>query len=98
MAELADEVKAFDAMRDQLIADHGSGFAVLRAGKLFGVFESRDDAFDAALKKFGTKTTFLIRRIDADEELEAPALALGLLGAESHDVGRLDLMRIVVED
>ena len=83
LAELAEEVNAFEAIRRQLVGDRRSGFAVVQGGRLIDVFDSREAAFAAGLRQFGTRRTFLVRRIEQDEELEAPALALGIIDAKA---------------
>lgn len=80
---LAQEKQAFDAMQADLRRRHGTGFAVVHAGELFQVYATRDEAFDAAVRNFGTTTPFLVERIERREEAEAPALVLGLVDAKA---------------
>lgn len=82
MAALADEARAFESMKANLRRQRVRGFAVVHQQQLHGTFESWDAAYTDAIRRFGTKTPFLIRSIDQEESIEAPALVLGLLDAE----------------
>lgn len=79
MTILAEERAAFMTMRDDLIRAGRRGYAVVQNRQLVEVSASWEEAFDHAIKRFGTKTPFLIERIEERITAEAPALVLGLL-------------------
>jgi hypothetical protein len=83
LAHLDNDERAFIAMRDELIRQYGIGHAVIQAGKLFGVYSTADEAFEVAIRTFGTRTPFFIRNIAAGQPpIEAPALVLGLIDSK----------------
>lgn len=85
MAALAEEARAFESMKADLRKRRVRGYAVVYQRELRGTFAARDAAYSDALQRFGTKAPFLIRSVDRDEWIEAPALVLGLLDAELSD-------------
>jgi hypothetical protein len=68
---LANEIKAFEKMKPELIKNHSGKFVIIRNGKLEGVFDSFNNAAEEALKKFG-KGPYLIRQVN-DEITTLPA-------------------------
>lgn len=64
MAELQNEIDAFQRMQAQLEAEHMHRWVVLHDGQLIGVFESFELAADEAVQKFG-RGPFLIRQVGA---------------------------------
>ena len=68
---LANEIKAFEKMKLDLIKNHFGKFVIIRDGKLEGVFDSFNNAAEEALKRFG-KGPYLIRQVN-DQIVTLPA-------------------------
>ena len=64
MAELDSEIRAYEAMREQLETEHMGKWVLVRGGNLIGVFESFDAAAEDAVRQFG-RGPYLIRQIGA---------------------------------
>lgn len=64
MAELKDEIAAFEAIRGDLEAAHLGKWALVHDRKLEGTFDSFDDAAMVAVERFG-RGPYLIRQIGA---------------------------------
>lgn len=82
LEQLEREEEAFLEMRETLIQSHGRGVAVIQGGALAGVFPTDDAAFEFAMTKFGRRASFLIRSIQTDRILDAPALVMGYMDAK----------------
>jgi hypothetical protein len=64
MAELRDEIAAYDAMRADLEASHLGKFALVHDRALVGAYDSFDAAARDAVHRFG-RGPYLIRQIGA---------------------------------
>jgi hypothetical protein len=64
MAELRDEIAAYDAMRADLEAKFLGRWALVHDRELIGTYDSFDDAAKEAVHKFG-RGPYLIRQIGA---------------------------------
>jgi hypothetical protein len=64
MAELKDEIAAYEAMRSDLEASHLGKFVIVHDRKLIGTYDSFDDAAREAVIHFG-RGPYLIRQIGA---------------------------------
>lgn len=64
MAEIDQEIAAFEKMRSDLERDHLGKFVLIKHQKLVGVFESLDRAADAAVRQFG-RGPYLLRQVGA---------------------------------
>ena len=64
MAELAQEIAAYDAMRGELETAHLGKWAVVRDEKLVSVYDSFEEAAADAVRQFG-RGPYLIRQIGA---------------------------------
>jgi hypothetical protein len=64
MAELKDEIAAYDAMRGDLEASHLGKFALVHDRALIGTYDSFDAAAREAVHRFG-RGPYLIRQIGA---------------------------------
>ena len=60
---LDDEISAFEAKKEQLIANHSGKFVVIYRGELFGAFDTFDRAARAALSQI--HEPYLIRQVGA---------------------------------
>jgi hypothetical protein len=64
MAELDQEIAAFEAMRQDLEAHHRGKWALIRGSDLIDKFDTFDAAANAAVTRFG-RGPYLIRQIGA---------------------------------
>lgn len=65
---LEQELKAYDAHRDELLGAALGKYVLVHGGQLSGIFESRQDAIEAGYKQFGN-VPFLVKQV---LEVEAP--------------------------
>lgn len=67
----AAAVQHYESIKNQLIGQGENGrFAVVGPGSLEGVWDTYEDALQAAYQKFGLNSPFLVKRIDALEEVQ----------------------------
>jgi len=64
MADIRDEIAAFETMQAQLEAEHLGKWVVIYDRRLIGLFGSFDSAADEAIARFGSGP-FLIRQLGA---------------------------------
>ena len=64
MADLRDEIEAFQQMQAELEGKHTGRWALVHDRQLIGTFESFELAADEAVQKFG-RGPFLIRQVGA---------------------------------
>jgi hypothetical protein len=64
MADIQDEIAAYEKIKDELEAKHLGKWIVLHDGKLFAVFDSFETAAEEAVKEFGAGP-YLIRQVGA---------------------------------
>ncbi len=64
MAEIDNEIHAYEAMREKLETEHMGKWVLVRESKLIGVFDSFEAAAEDAVRQFG-RGPFLIRQIGA---------------------------------
>ncbi len=85
---LETEREFFEKNREDLLKRFPGRFVVIKGEQMLGPFESIQDALAGGAKEYGM-TSFLVRRTDqVPEEASIPALALGLLHADSsHPAG-----------
>jgi len=77
------ERKFFAQNRDQWRAAHPGKFVLVKGDQLIGTFNRPEDAIAEGARLFGTES-FLVRSVDqSEDELYIPALALGILNANS---------------
>ena len=73
----------FDKHRDDLLRRYPGKFVVVKDERLLGSFDTIQDALAAGAREFGM-VSFLVQRTDeAPQDAEIPALALGLLRADT---------------
>ena len=71
---LSDNIKAYEAMRDELECDHTGEWVVVYDRELAGIYPDLEAAADEAVAKFG-RGPYLIRQIG----LPPPALSSSML-------------------
>jgi hypothetical protein len=64
MAEIDNEITAFEAMREKLESEHMGKWVLLRESKLIGIYDSFEAAAEVAVQQFG-RGPYLIRQIGA---------------------------------
>ena len=77
----AQEQKAFEAKKAELLELCEGKFAVFKGTELLGTYDAAETAYEAALAKFGN-TPFLVKQVLREERVETiPAFHLGLVNA-----------------
>jgi len=64
MAELDNEIVAYESMRNDLENRHMGAWVLVHSGKLINVFPTFEEAADAAVRQFG-RGPYLIRQVGA---------------------------------
>jgi hypothetical protein len=80
-----------EANREKLLMEYGGKILVIKGKEVCGAYDTMDDALQAAATQFGLESVLIRRPSDAQIELSAPALTLGILNASStcaNDSGR----------
>lgn len=72
MANIDDEIRAFEQMRDTLEKHHFGKFVVIHDGILMGAFDTIDTAAREAAQKFGSGP-YLIRQVGAPTAVPLPS-------------------------
>ena len=79
--EIRRELEAYRRMEEELLREHEGKVVLIKDGKLVGVYDSEEEAFRAALEKFGP-VPVLIKRVRREgRPEEVLAFTLGLSGA-----------------
>jgi hypothetical protein len=89
MSTLLERERAFYAAHEaEWVAAHPGRFVVVKDDHLLGAFDSMEEALAAGAATFGMDS-FLVRRLgQKQDEVNIPALTLGLLRANSqHPAG-----------
>ena len=73
MSDIWVNIRAYEAMLDDLKRHHDGKFVVFHDGKLVDTFDNLDNAAIAALRQFGRNDTYLIRRVGQADEMAMPA-------------------------
>lgn len=81
---LEKERKFYDRKRAELVSQHLGQFVVIKEEELVGVYNRIEEALAEGARRFGLQP-FLVRQISetSEEEINIPALALGILRADS---------------
>lgn len=78
---LKAELSFFTHHKDEWLVHYEGKFALIKGQHLAGTFTTLEEAYNEAVKQFGTEP-FLVKQIVKDEPTqELPALMLGLLYA-----------------
>ncbi|MGD0089132.1 MAG: hypothetical protein ABSE73_04370 [Planctomycetota bacterium] len=77
----ADEKKAFEEKKAELLKLCEGKFAAFKGAELIGIYDTAEAAYEAALAKFGN-TPFFIKQVLREEPVEwIPAFHHGLIHA-----------------
>jgi len=80
---LETECAYFDRLQPSFLTVYPGKFVLIKGEELISVFDTFDDALQEGAKRFGSES-FLIRRVDqSTEQVSIPALAVGVLYANS---------------
>jgi len=78
---LINELKAYERMKEELLKKYEGKVVVIRGGKVIGVYDSEEEAFNDVIEKYGP-IPVLIKRVVREEKPEhIPAYTYGLLSA-----------------
>ena len=72
LAALRDEIRAYEAMEDELLEHHKGKYVLIKDGQLIDTFDTFDAAARRALDKFG-RGPYLIRQVGADHAMPMPS-------------------------
>jgi hypothetical protein len=76
---LQKEYEFYLQIRPNLLRDSKEKFAVIKAQKLEGVFDTDSDAYRAGLAKFGNVPFLIIQVSEEDQNTRIPLLELGIV-------------------
>ena len=78
---LADELRAYERMKEELLERYEGKVIVIKDGKVIGVYDSVEEAFEDVVERYGS-IPVLIKRVVREEKPEhMPAYTYGLLSA-----------------
>jgi hypothetical protein len=78
---LEEEVAFFNENRAEWLAKQQNRVALVKGRELIGMFDTEEQAIMEGARRFGMKPFLVKRVLPTDSEFTAPALALGILGA-----------------
>jgi len=88
MTILEKERKYLDSHRDALLKQYGGKILVISGEQVTGAFDTMEEALQGAVAQHGLNSVLIRRPSEAQIEVSAPALTLGILNADStHSVG-----------
>lgn len=80
---LDTERKFLESNRDQLLKEYGGKVLVIKGEQVSGAFDTMEEALQCAVTLYGLENVLIRRPSDAQMEISAPALTLGILNANS---------------
>ena len=81
MNVLEEELRTYAAQEEELKRSAPGKFVVIKGTEIVGTFDTLELALTEATRRFGL-APYLVRRIgDPIQQLDIPALTLGLIGA-----------------
>ena len=83
MPSLDEERAYLDAHKEELLKTYGGKFLVISGKSVTGSYDTIEEALQGAATTHGLKSVLIRRPSEAQLELRAPALTLGLLRADS---------------
>lgn len=78
---LETELRYFETRKQELLKHHEGKFALVVGERLFGVFDTHEEAYKTGLAQVGNRPMLIKQILRIEPTQSAPALALGLLGA-----------------
>ncbi len=83
MPALETERKYLDSHRDELLRQYGGKVLIISGEQVTGAFDTIEEALQGAVTKHGLKSVLIRQPSEAQIEVSAPALTLGILVANS---------------
>lgn len=68
--DLKQEVETYNKLLPELLNEQGK-FALIHDSELAGAYETYDDALKIGYDKFGTSSSFLVKKILATEQIQS---------------------------
>ncbi len=90
MAALEKERKYLESNRDELLRQYGGKFLVICGEQVTGAFDTLEQALQGAAATHGLNNVLIRQAGEAQLELSAPALTLGILSADPSPTVRGD--------
>jgi hypothetical protein len=83
MSPLETERSFLASHREQLLAQYGDKFLVICGEQVTAAFDTIEQALEGAATRHGLQNVLIRRASEAQIEFSAPALALGILSADT---------------
>jgi hypothetical protein len=78
--KIESEIKAFEAMKEELLTHHDGKFVVIKDGQLVGAYDTFSNAAKSAVKAFG-RGPYLIRQVGSPTLAIPASVAYRVLNA-----------------
>jgi hypothetical protein len=80
---LETELQYLNSHKDELLGQFGDKLLVISGEQVTGAFDTIEEALAGAVTRHGLNNVLIRRPSEVELELTAPALTLGVLGADS---------------
>jgi len=90
MAALEKERKYLESHRDELLKQYGGKYLIISGEQVTGAFDTLEQALQGATSAHGLNNVLIRQAAEAELELSAPALTLGILSADPSSTVRGD--------
>jgi hypothetical protein len=77
------ELRYLESHRDELLRQYGGKVLVISGEQVTGAFDTMEEALQGAVAQHGLNNVLIRRPTEAQIQFTAPALALGILSANS---------------
>ncbi len=84
---LDTERKYLESNRDRLLKEYGGKILIIKGEQVTGAFDTIEEALQGAVMQHGLENVLIRRPSEAQIEFSAPALALGIINANSTHAG-----------
>jgi len=75
---LENEWRFFEANRERLVKEGAGKFVLIKGRKVYGFFETKFDAIDAAYERFGNVPFFVHKVTEVEEPLQVVSHLVGV--------------------
>lgn len=76
---LKKELEAYERMKPELLRKYQGKVVAIKDGRLVGVYNSEEEAFNDVLKKYGFVPVLIKRIKEGESPVEIPSYTYGLL-------------------
>ena len=76
---LVNELKAYERMKKDLLRKYRGKVVAIKDGKIIGVYDSEEEAFNDVVNKYGFVPVLIKRVVDEEKPEHIPAYTYGLL-------------------